>query len=192
MTRNGFNFQTAKGHFSCTTVIASEAKQSISPHKGRMDCFVASAPRNDVVGSRFNFQTAYARPPSRGMVCPSFAGAACLPPKQRERGMPGARCTRGLVCKVVRRMRTRAYRFSGNTPASPRNGFTAYAVLSSATNSSCHRRCRLDGSSIRSDRSRHRQLDTSNGCRNHTVLPYAATRLRQKGFAGLRRRSSGA
>jgi hypothetical protein len=30
-------------------VIASEAKQSIVPHKdkGRMDCFVASAPRND-------------------------------------------------------------------------------------------------------------------------------------------------
>ncbi len=39
---------------------------------------------------------------------------------------------------------------------------------------SCHRRCRLDGwNRIRSDRSRHRQLDTSNGCRNHTLLPYA-------------------
>jgi hypothetical protein len=29
----------------------------------------------------------------------------------------------------------------------PRNGFTAYIALSSATNSSCHRRCRLDGAS---------------------------------------------
>jgi hypothetical protein len=29
-------------------VIASEAKQSILRHKERMDCFVASAPRNDV------------------------------------------------------------------------------------------------------------------------------------------------
>ena len=28
-------------------VIASEAKQSIPPRKERMDCFVASAPRND-------------------------------------------------------------------------------------------------------------------------------------------------
>jgi hypothetical protein len=27
--------------------------------------------------------------------------------------------------------------------------------------------------SIRSDRTCHRQLDTSNGCRDHTVLPYA-------------------
>ena len=29
-------------------VIASEAKQSILPNEERMDCFVASAPRNDV------------------------------------------------------------------------------------------------------------------------------------------------
>src|SRR3979490_1636721 len=27
---------------------------------------------------------------------------------------------------------------------------------------------------IRSDRSRHRQLDPGNGCRDHTVLPYAS------------------
>jgi hypothetical protein len=27
-----------------------------------------------------------------------------------------------------------------------------------------------------------RRLDTSNGCQDHTVLPYAATRLRQKGL----------
>src|SRR5882724_12570599 len=32
-------------------VIASEAKQSISPSKERMDCFVARAPRNDVDGA---------------------------------------------------------------------------------------------------------------------------------------------
>jgi hypothetical protein len=36
--------------------------------------------------------------------------------------MPGARCTRGLVCKIVRK-RTRAYRFSGNTPAFPAQWF---------------------------------------------------------------------
>jgi hypothetical protein len=33
--------------------------------------------------------------------------------------MPGARCTRGLVCQELRIWRTRAYRFSGNTPTSP-------------------------------------------------------------------------
>jgi len=31
-------------------VIASEAKQSIKPPKESMDCFVASAPRNDGEG----------------------------------------------------------------------------------------------------------------------------------------------
>ena len=33
--------------------------------------------------------------------------------------MPDARCTRGLVCKIDKRKRTRAYRFSGGTPAFP-------------------------------------------------------------------------
>jgi hypothetical protein len=85
-----------------------------------------------------------------------------------------------------------AHEHTGSAEAirhSLRNGFTAYAVLSPATNSSCHRRCRLDGWSIRLDRISHRQLDTSNGCQNHTVLPYAATRLRQppSSEAGLRR-----
>ena len=42
----------------------------------------------------------------------------------------------------------------------------------------------LMASSIRSDRRRHRQLGTSNGCRDHTVLPYA-TRLRQVASPGL-------
>ena len=39
--------------------------------------------------------------------------------KQRAQGRPGARCTRGLVCIDAQEMRTRAYRFSGNTPAFP-------------------------------------------------------------------------
>jgi hypothetical protein len=35
----------------CFSVIASEANQSMSPRKERMDCFVASAPRNDGFGN---------------------------------------------------------------------------------------------------------------------------------------------
>ena len=53
-----------------------------------------------------------------------------VPRETREHGMPGARCTRGLVCKVVRR---NAHEHTGSAEAlrhSPRNGFTAYAVLS--------------------------------------------------------------
>src|SRR6185312_5351195 len=41
------------------------------------------------------------------------------PKKRRVQGMPGARCTRGLVCNVCIEMRTRAYRYSRNTPAFP-------------------------------------------------------------------------
>src|ERR1700676_2669215 len=52
------------------------------------------------------------------------------PPDQRAQGRPGARCTRGLVCKIVQKKRTRAYRFSGDTPAFPAQWFTAYSVLS--------------------------------------------------------------
>ena len=33
--------------------------------------------------------------------------------------MPGARCTRGLVCYMHKEKRTRAYRFSGSSPAFP-------------------------------------------------------------------------
>ena len=90
--------------------------------------------------------------------------------------MSGARCTRGLVCKVVRR---NAHEHTGSAEAirhSPRNGLTAYAALSSVTNSSCHRRRRISGSSKPGRASKNlRRLDTSNGCQDHTVLPYAAS-----------------
>src|SRR6266851_5846586 len=56
--------------------------------------------------------------------------------------MPGARCTRGLVRNGEWR-RARAYGLSGGIRHPLRNGFTAYAVLSPATNSSCHRRRRM-------------------------------------------------
>ena len=59
--------------------------------------------------------------------------------------MPGARCTRGLMCKIVRRD---AHEHTGSAETlrhSPRNGFTAYAAISPATNSSCHRHRRIEG-----------------------------------------------
>jgi len=80
-------------------------------------------------------------PQSRGAMRPSLDSAR--PRNGRAQGMPGARCTRGLVCKMHKEMRTRAYRFSGGIRHPLRDGFTAYAVLSPATNSSCHRRRRI-------------------------------------------------
>jgi hypothetical protein len=44
--------------------------------------------------------------------------------------MPDARCTRGLVCNVHKKVRTRAYRAAEAIRHSLRNGFTAYIVLS--------------------------------------------------------------
>ena len=123
---------------------------------------------------QFNFQTAagcasaFSRRESPEL-CKLFR------PRKRAQGMPGARCTRGLVCKIVQR---NAHEHTGSAEAirhSLRNGFTAYAVISSATNSSCHRHRRIsdlvEPGWVRKDL---RRLDTSNGCQDHTVLPYAS------------------
>ena len=73
-------------------------------------------------------------------------------------------------------MRARAYGLSGGIRHPLRNGLTAYAVLSPATNSSCHRRRRILATvQTRSGLNGHRRLGTSNGCQDHTVLPYATT-----------------
>ena len=47
--------------------------------------------------------------------------------------MPDARCTRGLVCNVHKKVRTRAYRATESIRHSLRNGFTAYFALSSVS-----------------------------------------------------------
>ena len=65
--------------------------------------------------------------------------------KQRAQGKPGARCTRGLVCKAVQKD---AHEHTGSAESirpSLRDGFTAYSALSPATNSFCHRRRRIEG-----------------------------------------------
>ena len=75
---------------------------------------------------------------------------------QRAQGMPGARCTRGLVCNGSRRMRTRAYRAAESIRHSLRNGFTAYYVISPVS---------------------HVLLPPStptSGRQDHTSLPYAS------------------
>src|SRR4029450_2788507 len=53
--------------------------------------------------------------------------------------MPGARCTRGLVCQRTRIWRTRAYRAAETLRHPLRNGFTAYFVLSPVERACCHR-----------------------------------------------------
>ena len=69
-------------------------------------------------------------------MCVRVLAAGCarglhvvVPQEKREQGMPDARCTRGLVCKIVQRKRTRAYRAAENLRHSLRNGLTAYLAL---------------------------------------------------------------
>jgi hypothetical protein len=117
-------------------VIASEAKQSISPQAeewiaSSLALLAMTVPK---------FKTHLRDPAAQ---CPGSAYS--FPPQKREQGMPGARCTRGLVCKAVRK---NAHEHTGSAETlrhPPRNGFTAYGALSSATNSSCHRHRRIDG-----------------------------------------------
>jgi hypothetical protein len=96
--------------------------------------------------------------------------------------MPGARGTRSPC--AAKNAHGSHYRYSGTPGISLRNGFTAYALLSPATNSSCHRRRRIwlvepgwaDVTSA--------DLTPATGCQDHTVLPYA-TRFRQEASAGM-------
>jgi hypothetical protein len=110
----------------------------------------------------------------------TLANGRCSTSPRGERGMPGARRTRGLVCKIVRRDRTRAYRFSGGTPAfparwpyglcrAPRRRIRLVTVVNglmaclSPVGPACLR-----------------GLGASNGRQDHTVLPYATPRFARR------------
>jgi len=132
------------------------------------------------------------------MGLPAFAGTTCrgsdplqtcfsdsqrdalelmqdLPPGGRGEcrvpSAPAASCAHGVV-----KMHTSIHSGrTGNHPASPHAMvLTAYAVLSPATNSSCHRRRRITTCPHPVGPTGLRRLDTSNGCQDHTVLPSAS------------------
>jgi hypothetical protein len=76
---------------------------------------------------------------SRGIVCPKFCKNALPAEKQRAQGRPGARCTRGLACMLHKKMRTRAYRFSGEHPAFPAQWLYGLYGLAPVNGLCCHR-----------------------------------------------------
>jgi hypothetical protein len=103
--------------------------------------------------------------------------------------MPGAQRTRSLVCDE-KQTHERSHREAPDSPGIPaRNGFTAYFVLSPATNSSCHRHPRIKVSSMPGWATSLREFSTSNGCQNDTSSPSAALRLSQR-LRRAKRRSS--
>src|SRR5206468_10229515 len=70
---------------------------------------------------------------------PSYHKFVASPSNKRAQGMPGARCTRGLVCQKCALWRTRAYRAAETLRHPLRNGFTAYIALSPVERACCHR-----------------------------------------------------
>src|SRR5207244_4424034 len=77
--------------------------------------------------------------------------------------MPGAQCTRSLVCEiVVQDAHEYSHRKSPGIPA--RNGFTAYVELSPAIGLSCHRRLR---------KLLPANLTPASRRQDHTILPSA-------------------
>jgi hypothetical protein len=85
-----------------------------------------------LMGSRHNFAISRQHSPEFcKMFRPKREGAG--DPQERARGRPGARCTRGLMCKCAQSKN--AHEHTGSAEAvrpSLRNGFTAYFVLSPA------------------------------------------------------------
>jgi hypothetical protein len=97
-----------------------------------------------------------------------------LPPPGEGAGNAGCLLHPRSRVQWCKELRTRAYRYSRSTPAFPaqwvdglcRAPWRRIRLASIAAG--------LMAQSIRSDRIRHRQLGTSHGCRDHTVLPYAS------------------
>src|SRR5258705_5643419 len=96
--------------------MTGSAKQSISPRKGRMDCFVASLLAMTDREFRFKFQTADTRPHSRGGRRPRFAFRC---PSKEGAGNAGcALHPRSRVQKAERKSHT-SIQGSGGNPTFP-------------------------------------------------------------------------
>ena len=101
-------------------------------------------------------------------VAPEVFHFVSPPQKQRAQGRPGARCTRGLVCKVRKQKRTRAYRFSGEHPAFPAQWLYGLLRALPGERLFCHRRHAESGL---------RNLTPAPRRQDHTTSPYARATL---------------
>ena len=114
-------------------------------------------------------------PPSRGLIRPNCARTLSLE-NQRAQGKPGTRCTRSFACKKQKHDERHHHRSNRKHPAFPRamvltvsfvlpgDEFLLVTVIRGL------RLCRNQvGPTCL------RELDTSNGCQNHTTWPSAHT-----------------
>src|SRR5437016_71008 len=113
---------------------------------------------------RDDVERAYVRDPA-ARFARGFTNSLA-PSKQRAQGKPGADCTRGLVCQTHSNRRTRAYRFSRNSPAFPAQWL--YGLLRALPG---ERAC-LPPSSLRSLLLKN--LTPASRRHDHTTSPYAS------------------
>ena len=128
--------------FSLVEASSDKSSQSLSSAFAR-----PIRPRNDGPEIHFGQVSNSTSSHSRG----AFASELCMTLSlERREGAGNAGCALHPRSRVQGCTKKSAHEHTGSAEAirhSLRNGFTAYAVISSATNSSCHRRCRLDGQS---------------------------------------------
>ena len=118
------------GQRPTATVIASEAKQSILPLRGEMDCFVAS----------LLAMTEDATSHSRRALRPRLAIEFPYPPNRGRRECR-VRAAPAVSCASCTKKCAHEHTGSAETLRHPpRNGFTAYTVLSPVIGPCCHRR----------------------------------------------------
>ncbi len=149
------------------SVIASEAKQSTSRHEERMDCFASLAMTGGDICDKI--------PRSRGALRPSFAEKVLSLKMRGSRECRVPASTRGLVCNVEIEAHT-------SIQVQPEQPGIPCAMALRLMPRSPWRRIRLasiaGGLKIRRSPvgpcQNLRRLDTSHGCQDHTVLPYAS------------------
>src|SRR6266851_1328394 len=157
--------------FELTLVIASAAKQSISPRKERKNGLLRFA-RNDGPDYKRDFAPRGTKRPSRAFIS--------RPPRGRgECRVPDAPAASCALC--IGRTHTSNNEYT-RTPGIPaRNGFTAYVVLSPVTGLFCHRRPQ---SKVLSKPGwadlNSANLTPASGRQDHTILPSASNISRQR------------
>jgi hypothetical protein len=116
---------------------------------------------------------ASARPPSRGVICPSFAPTACPPRKQEGAGKAGCALhprSRVQVCAKNAHTSIQVQRRQSGFPCA--SGFTAYFVLSPVTGLFATVAWRISP----------RNLAPAPGRQDHTTSPSASATLVSRGF----------
>jgi len=121
---------------------------------------------------------------SRGAMRPSFA-FGFAPKEIRGRREDRVRAAPAVPCAIAQESAHTSIQVQRRTPGLP--CAMALRLISRSPRRRipvCHRRLRIKSCLSPVGPTRLHRLGISNGCRNHTVLPYAATRLRQKASPG--------